>query len=202
MTRRLITAFLFWLPLGCAITGLSAFVYLSFQQTGRQMANDPQIEMAEDAAVMLAKGSAPAEVVPPGIPIDMATSIAPWVAVYDAEGTPLRSSAALDAASPQPPLGLFDPATWIDPKTYDTPAGPETRVTWQPREGIRQALVLVQAANGQFVVSGRSLRDTEDRVGIFGINALIVWFVTIAASLFLALATAWIDFRLKKSTIT
>ncbi len=184
--KTFISAFLLWLPLGFAITCLVGFIYVSFQQTGRQMANDPQIQVAEDAATFLAKENTPAAVVPRTVPVDIARSLSPWIAVYDSNGMPLESSAVLDGAPPRPPVSLFDEKTWIDPKTYHTVAGAETRVTWQPREGLRQAIVLVHAGNGQFVVSGRSLRDTEDRVAIFGGNALIAWLVTMVSSLFLA----------------
>lgn len=188
-------AFLAWLPLGFAITCLIGFTYVSYQQTGRQMANDPQIRMAEDGALMLAKDNTPAAIVPRGTLIDIGKSIAPWIAVYDSKGLPLESSAFLDNAPPQPPIALFDESTWIGPKTYHTPAGNETRVTWQPRENVRQAIVLVHAANGEFVVSGRSLRDTEGRVAVFGVNSLIAWFVTVVGSLFFALVYAFFKTR-------
>ena len=53
-----------WVPLAVAVTGLSALVNGAVQQDLRQGANDPQIQMAEDAAAKLSAGAAPNAVVP------------------------------------------------------------------------------------------------------------------------------------------
>jgi hypothetical protein len=45
-------------------TGIVLFGYVGIQQAHRTMANDPQIEIAEDAAAALRQGAAPAAVVP------------------------------------------------------------------------------------------------------------------------------------------
>ena len=37
------------------------------------------------------------------------------------------------------------------------------RLSWQPRQGLRQALVVQPVAGKGFVVAGRSLRETEAR---------------------------------------
>jgi hypothetical protein len=44
----------FWLPLAAAVTMLSGLVYIAVQQNMRIGANDPQIQLAEDAARALA----------------------------------------------------------------------------------------------------------------------------------------------------
>lgn len=178
----LIKSFIRWLPFGLVITALSGLVYLSVQQNYRQNANDPQIQIAEDAAAVLQKENIPAAVVPRGPLIDIKKSLAPWVAVYDAKGKPLESSGVLNDAPPAPPLGLFNENSWIDPKTYYTPAGAETRVTWQPEPDVRQAIVVVHATNGEFVVAGRSLREVENRVGMLSLHAFLAWVVTSVSS--------------------
>ena len=54
----------------------------------------------------------------------------------------------------------------------------ETRFSWQPRPGVRQAVVLVRAGNGQYVASGRSMREVEDRIRIFTIGTALLWGIT------------------------
>jgi hypothetical protein len=172
-----------------------AAIFMSVQQDYRQSMNDPQIQLAEDGAAMLNAGDVPASVVPRnasggGSLVNLDTSLAPWVAVYDANGTPLESSGQLDNAPPQPPKGLFDPSTWRSLKTFPQPGGSETRVTWQPRSGVRQALIIVAAKNGMFVVSGRNMRTTEERIIQLGENLLIAWSFTLGC-LFVASLIGW-----------
>jgi hypothetical protein len=50
MARRSGNTFLRWLPLAVAITILAGLVYATVQQSLRQGANDPQIQLAEDTA--------------------------------------------------------------------------------------------------------------------------------------------------------
>ena len=75
--------FLSWLPLAVAVTGLSLLVHVAVQQNYRQSLNDPQIQMAEDGAAKLGDGGVPADIVVRGGMIDIAQSLAPWIAVYD-----------------------------------------------------------------------------------------------------------------------
>ena len=180
MHRKLFRAFVSWLPVAVAVTGVSGLVYLAVQQDMRQGANDPQIQMAEDLALQLAHGVAPAAAIPHGASVDIAVSLSPWSAVYDSSGTPLESSGVLDGGLPQPPITLFDAGR------------EETRVTWQPRVGVRQALVLVQAKNGDFVASGRSLGTVEEREDALTINVFLAWTVTMAGTLIFQIITAFV----------
>jgi hypothetical protein len=77
-----------WLPMAFVITALCGLAYLVAQQVLRQDANDPQIQMAEDAAAALAHGGA-VESVLPAAQVDLAQSLAPFVIVFDDTGTPL-----------------------------------------------------------------------------------------------------------------
>src|SRR6185295_4920318 len=66
-----------WVPFAGVITILCGMVYLTVQQSLRQSANDPQIQMAEDAAGALARGAAE-ETVLPATQVDIATSLSPF----------------------------------------------------------------------------------------------------------------------------
>src|SRR5262249_54008481 len=137
-------------------TVLCFLVYLAVQQTLRESANDPQIQMAEDAATLFSSGAAlsPA-LLQPAQPIDVAKSLAPFMIFYDDDERVVASTGALRGQPPSPPPGVFD---------YVRQNG-EERGTWQPEPGVRIASVVVRA-NGTragFVLAGRSLREVEKR---------------------------------------
>ena len=143
-----------WLLVAIVVTGLIGLLYAAVQQDIRQSANDPQIQMAEDAAVKLAGGQSFQGVVP-SEKVDIATSLAPYLIIFDANGNPIASSAQLDGQTPTIPSGVFDSVR----------KNGEDRITWQPQSGVRSAIVVTQftgSASG-FVVAGRSLREVEKR---------------------------------------
>lgn len=195
-----------WLPQAVIITGLSLLIYVSIQQNYRQSLNDPQIQMAEDSAAALANGAVPASLVIRGAPlIDAAASLAPWIAVYDLNGTPLESSAELDGAPPKPPLGVFEAAKNGLPLvvghhlTADIPAG-ENRISWQTASGTRIALVVVWIPQQkEFVASGRTMREVELREQSVFLMAVAMWGALMTATLLLALFFAWLHGRASRT---
>lgn len=163
-----------WIPTAFIITALTGLVYISVQQTLRQSANDPQIQMAEDATALLNRGDALSFVVPQQ-KIDLAASLAPYVIVYNEQGSPLASSGYLNDSIPVPPIGVLTHS--IGEK--------DNRVTWQPQLGVRQAVVVTHFSNTSqsgFVLAGRSLREVEKREGFIEMYALLAWLVTLAGS--------------------
>ncbi|HTR19118.1 MAG TPA: hypothetical protein VMH91_04060 [Candidatus Paceibacterota bacterium] len=180
--------FVSWLPLGIAVTLLCALVYGTVQQNYRQSLNDPQIQMAEDTAAQLAGGSAPEQIVSAPAEIDLANSLAPWVAIYSATGTPLVSSGELNGDMPAVPQGVFAAAKASQGK--DTAEPYEDRVTWQAGAGVRQAIVVVWVPRtGQYVASGRNMFEVEDREGRLSFMVSVVWAGTMVAT-FIAQAFA------------
>ncbi len=143
-----------WLLVAIVVTGLIGLLYAVVQQDIRQGANDPQIQMAEDAAAKLAGGQS-AQGVVPSEKVDIATSLAPYLIVFDANGNPIASSAQLDGQTPSIPSGVFDSVR----------KNGEDRITWQPQSGVRSAIVVTQftGSTSGFVVAGRSLREVEKR---------------------------------------
>ena len=180
--------FVSWLPLGIAVTLLCALVYGTVQQDYRQSLNDPQVQIAEDTAAQLAGGSAPEQIVPAPGEIDLANSLAPWVAIYSATGTPLVSSGEMNGDMPAVPRGVFAAAKASEGK--DTAEPYEDRVTWQAGAGVRQAIVVVWVPQtGQYVAAGRNMLEVEDREGRLSFMVEIAWFITIVTT-FLAQALA------------
>ncbi len=196
--QYLVRAFSAWLPLGVAITGLCLLAYATVQQQYRQSLNDPQIQMAEDGAAVLAGGGVPAQLVQRGIAsIDIARSLAPWIAIYDASGTLLESSAALNGAPPTLPADVLDAAkNGLPPVvghhfTNDIPQD-ENRVTWQPAPGVRQAIVVVYVPQRQqYVVAGRNMREVENREAQLATFVGIAWLALMIATF----CAAWFSAR-------
>ena len=93
-------ALLLFVPLAVVITALSGLAYLIGQQGQRTGANDPQVQLAEDAAARLDAGETPTAVVGTGPPVDVARSLAPFIVVYDPAGSALATDGQLDGAAP------------------------------------------------------------------------------------------------------
>jgi len=171
-----------WLPFAVAISGLTMLVYVAVQQNLRQGANDPQIAIAEDTAYRLANGADATALVPENS-IDIAQSLVPYVIIYDIFGRPVAGSGMIGGALPMLPKGIYEYA-----RTHG-----QDRVTWQPRKGVRSALI-VQYYGGEdgrvgYVAVGRSLREVEVREWHLIIYAKILWLW--------ALAGVWIVLWLK-----
>ncbi len=160
-----------WIPFVILATLLSGLVYAAVQHEERMDANDPQVLMAEQDRDALAMGAQPGAVVG-GISIDMSQSLGAYVIVYNNLGVPIASSATLAGKVPVIPQGVF---------SYLRAHG-EDRFTWEPSPGVRSAVVadyFSGKASG-FVISGRSLRETESREHDLGVLTLIAWLVSIA----------------------
>jgi hypothetical protein len=168
--RTFLKIIIAWVPIAITIAGLCGLAYLAVQQDLRMGANDPQIQMAEDAANAL-NGSASVNSILPSTKVELATSLAPFLIVFDDSGKVIGSSATLHGAVPVYPMGVLE---------YTRLKG-EDRVTWQPEAGIRMATVVVRFDQG-FVLAGRSLREAEIRATnlekICGLAMLVIWAAT------------------------
>jgi len=174
-----------WLPIAALATVACLTVFLAVQQELRMNANDPQIQMVEDAAVALGGGAKPASVLPAGS-VDAGASLAPFMIVYDSGGNLLAASGQLHGHTPSLPAGVLD---------YVRKQG-EDRVTWQPANGVRIAAVVTAFSGSQsgFVLAGRSLREVETRedqvesiTGLAWLGSLVVTLgVTVVSELLMA----------------
>lgn len=164
-----------FLPAAVVLTVACGLVFIGLQQSLRMAANDPQQQLAEDLAQKLDAGGAPGTlVVAPDV--DLGLSLAPFVAVYDSAGTVLATDGMLDGGPPKPPIGVLDAArsSGID------------AVTWQPRAGVRIAVVVVPWHGGT-VLAGRSLRVVQERIDELQGLAAAAW---LAGLVLLAIASA------------
>ena len=147
-----------WILIVVIVSLLSGLIYVAVQQTIRLSANDPQIQMSEDLATKLTEGLSPQNIVP-FEKVNIATSLAPFIIIYDQLGNILISTASLDGLPPKLPKGVFD----------DVRIHKESRLTWQPKEAVRGAIVVTRydGAQSGYVLVGRSLREVkklEDKI--------------------------------------
>ena len=186
-----------WLPLGLAITGTCCLIYITAQQNYRQSLNDPQIQLSEDVAFLLSHGETPSDLISQTV-IDISMSLSPFIAVYDESGKLVASSAHLDGKPIAPPYGVLESARLQNGK--DSSIAGQNRVTWQPRPGVRSALV-VQYFSGTtsgYVVSGRNMREVEIRVKGLIKDIAMAWALLMLATLALRFI---IDLRKATSTL-
>lgn len=158
-----------FIPFAIVLTMVSAMVYGAGQHILRQLANDPQIQIAEDAAIALASLTKPPQLPPQKI--DMVKSLAPYLVLYNDRGQAVVGNVQLDGRVPVPPKGLLDAAR----------AGQMNIATWEPRRGVRHAAVIarVDGERKGFVLAGRSLREVEKRIGNFAVQVIFIWLIAV-----------------------
>jgi hypothetical protein len=178
LLRRALALFL---PLAVLATTACGLIYAEVQQDLRSGANDPQFQVAEDAAARLNAGEPPASVVDSVGSVDLATSLAPFVIVFDTNHAQLAIDATLDGGPPAPPAGVLDAAR---------PGSPNA-ISWQPRDGVRIAAVVV-AWNRGTVLAGRSLVRVEQQESNAELIAAAAWLATLAAVAVACLFGAWL----------
>lgn len=160
-----------FLPFAVVITAFCALAYATVQQAYRQGANDPQIQMARDAAYALEHGKTIEQVVPSDV-VDMDRSLAPFLIVYNMDEQPVAASGLLNGFKQTVPNGVLG---------YAREKG-ENRVTWQPQPGTRIAAIIVPFKDG-YVLAGRNLREVEIREAQTTQFAGMTWVLAMAATL-------------------
>ncbi len=172
--QRLTSILKTWLVAVVVITLILGIVYATAQQILRMSANDPQIQIAQDAAAALTNGESPDEILPYG-EVDIATSLSPYIVIFDDSGKAITGSGVLHGELPSMPLGVLENA-----RRYG-----ENRVTWQPEPSVRSATVITRYGGDEpgYVMAGRSLREVESRIDRLGQMIGLGWFFTLFASL-------------------
>jgi hypothetical protein len=180
-----------WLPIAVAVTALVGLTYLAVQQNYRNGLDDPQWQLAWDGAAALNAGASPQSVVG-SRRIDAATSLAPFVVVYAADGSVLAFNGTIGGTPPGLPAGVLDSARsrGID------------RVTWQPRPGVRIATVSVATKDLRVVTSGRNMRVVDGRIDNLTSIAAIAWGVTLVGVVLATLIVELLGMRLENGEPT
>jgi hypothetical protein len=163
-------------------TVLAYALYAIPQQVLRRVADDPQVEMADNLAWQLEQGVAPASAIPSGS-VEIARSLSPFLIAFDDQGHLLASQATLSGHPPALPMGILD---------FVRQHG-EDRFTWRPAQGVRIAAV-VQRVNGAhpgFVLAGRSLREEAARQNVVQEMAAVAWAAMLALIVLGTAAFSW-----------
>lgn len=159
-----------WLAVAAAIvTILFGTIYVVAQQAGRSGADDAPMRLLSQ--LRDDQGSAGR--------VDLATSLVPFEVSYDEGGRAVSGDAYLDGRLASIPVGVVKNA-W---------AFGEDRVTWQPRDDLRFAIVAERDGN-RVKVAGQSLVPVEARadkllllvaagwgacIAVLGGGALVSW---------------------------
>ncbi|HYM65002.1 MAG TPA: hypothetical protein VES68_00750 [Candidatus Sulfotelmatobacter sp.] len=162
-----------WIPFAVVITLLCGVIFVSVQQNYRMSANDPQIQLTEDVTNAILQGQSPKAFIPTR-KLDLSKTLATFIILYDGKGKIIGSSVALDGKDPIVPQGVLDSA-----KTKG-----QSRITWQPKNGVREALVVNYYKGPQegYVAIGRSLREVEIREENLQLMVFSGWLITLFAS--------------------
>ena len=160
-----------FLPFAVVISAFCALAYATVQQSYRQGANDPQIQMANDAVDALADGRSVQSLLPAFL-VPVGKSLSPFLIFYDGQGKITGSTVTLDGQTPELPAGVLDSTRKLG----------ENRVTWQPREGVRIAAVIVSYRDG-YVLAGRNMREVEAREAQTSAYAGLTWLLAMGATL-------------------
>lgn len=165
--------FLTWIVVMFIVTFTCLLIYLIMQQSLRLGANESPAQLAVETSMKLQeaqniKNAIPAE------KVDISKSLNTFVMVFDNNKNLIATSGVIGGNEPTYPKGIFD--------TVDRKG--EYRVTWQPNLSLRFATVAIKYENG-YIVTGRSLKETENLIDSLGRLVLVAWF---ACAFFLAFA--------------
>lgn len=180
--NRFATTLANWLPFAATVTLMSILIYAVTQQNYRLTANDPQTEMAEDAATALNNGADPKSIIASGPVAEMSKSFSPFVVIYDKAGNMAAGNVTLNGKPLTLPAGVLD---YIQKNGSDM-------VSWQPQPDVRDAMVGIRAAKGYTVIAGRSLHKVEERINKLGQQVLFGWFVSLIGLLIIVAMRDWI----------
>lgn len=144
-------------PLTLALLVVVGFVYVAMQQSYRQNADDPQIQLTGDIAARMSAGSSAQDIInTQAIKVDPSSSLAVFATIVDANDTVMASAMEMGGSVPLPPKGVLNAASLTH----------QNRITWQPQTGTRIALVVQAYQHGTstgYVLVGRSLKEVEVR---------------------------------------
>jgi hypothetical protein len=153
------------------VSGILLAMYATVQQVHRTAANDPQLQLARDISARINTNDI-AHLLPDDT-IDISESLATFVALYNSKGEPVGSTGMLDGKFPQIPKGVFEYAK----------ANKENDITWEPRPGVRMAMVVESVPSSSqvsYVAVGRSLQEVEVREGNLVNMIMMVWVACMA----------------------
>lgn len=187
-----------WPPLSVAIVFIYCFMYYVMQQYIRLSANELPARYANDIAEKLKTGMPPSQAINDMAQVDMEKSLSPFVIILDNSGKCLCGTAILHGACPTPPHGAL---------TYAKQHG-DNRITWQPEQGLRNAAIIMPCdimlqdhTEHGYVLAGRSMRETEQRLHFLLMQIFAGIIVTLIATFAAVLLMNYIKHRLTINSV-
>lgn len=152
-----------WLITSFVIFVAVSASYMGAQQVLRQSANDPQIQMAEDAQLAMKSGKQYKGFNLLQENVDISKSLSPFLIFYTGnEGDDVHAIGGNVAFEQRPNETEFDLPKGVFDRVRNHG---EDIITWQAQNGARIAAVIVQAQDkNSFVLVGRNLREVEKRI--------------------------------------
>lgn len=178
------TNFITHLAAAAVITILAGLIYGAAQQTYRSTANDPQLQISRDISNKTGDKLTAGEI-PVKDSVEISSSLAPFIIFYNEKGEPVKGTGVLDGRLPRLPGGTFDFAK----------KKAENVFTWQPRRGVRVAMVLRSLSSSpySYVATGRSLYEVEKRERNLLWMCITGWLLCMAVLLF-----HWLILQIRK----
>ncbi|HAG27614.1 TPA: hypothetical protein DCG61_02440 [Patescibacteria group bacterium] len=162
-----------------ALVALVSVLFISICYSARtvfrQQANDPQIEVTEQVAGIVRQGVPIDAIVSSAEQIDLNSSKALFVMIFDNERSLAGSSAQLNGEAPSVPSEVFD-------KTNEMG---EYRFDFEPSESLKFAGVMKKIDDSAYVLAGRSLSEMETRAAALEQPLWIGWIISVLLSLLL-----------------
>lgn len=169
-----------WLQYAIIIICVGGASYLGLQGLYRNTAFDPQVQIVDDVARAVGGGVNSAQIIP-NPSTDVAVSLAPFLAAFAADRSLVRSSGVVDGSSISLPNAIFDSAV----------KNGEARGTWEPKPGVRVALVVRMLQDGTFIAAGKNLRETDARIGALTATMALGLGLALLLTLLLEMFGAW-----------
>lgn len=169
--------FVSWLPVAIGISIALGTVYAAVQQNYRQSANDPQVQLSEDYAALLANGLSVDQLSNGLPPVDISKSLSLFVMVFDSTGNTLFSSGKINGNTPTLPSGVLDSTKTLGVNmiTWQLPGGERFATVIRPWQGVE--------GNSGYVLVARSLREIEDREFDLELIVGVAWLISMIATL-------------------
>lgn len=164
-----------WLPLAVIITAVFLGIYFSSQYIVRSLAVEEQVKISADVMRYLNEGGNPMAL-NANAPVDIEKTLSPYIVFYTLDILPMTSSVTLDGERPILPFGVY----------AQVKERGEHRLTWQPKRGLRQAIVLnhLEGPTPGYLLVGKSLKESERTIcGLWYILS-VMWAITMLGSFF------------------
>jgi hypothetical protein len=155
-----------WIMVLLVITVVFGTIYVAVQQSQRNEANWPQIQLSEDMAAKLDDKADPTVLM--GDQVNVLKSLKPFTVIFDKQGKPVAASGFIKDKLPT-----------INKAVLDSSKGKDySAVTWRPSKDVRLAAVTVEAKN-YYVLSARSLKEVEKNQNTTLLLSLLGWLVSV-----------------------